>query len=61
MEYFNIKKMMEMELKEKNKKCVRFMQFQYDVDVNNIEQPLSKKIFIISFIVSIIIGFFLIK
>ena len=61
MEYFNIKKMMEMELKEKNNKCVRFMQFKYDVDVNNIDQPLSKKIIIICFIVSIILGFFLIK
>ena len=61
MEYFNIKKMMEMELKEQNNKCVRFMQFKYVIDVNNIDQPISKKIFIICFIVSIIIGFFLIK
>ena len=61
MEYLNIKKMMELELKENNYKCVQFMQFKYDIDISNNNEVLSKKIFIICFIVSIIIGFILIK
>lgn len=60
MEYFNIKKIMEMELKEKNNKCIQFMQFKYDIDFYNNNQTISTNIFIICFIISILIGFFLI-
>ena len=61
LEYFNLKKLMEMELTEKNNKCIQFMQFKYDINTERNEKPISTNIFIICFIISIILGFFLIK
>ena len=61
LEYFNLKKLMEMELTEKNNKCIQFMQFKYDINSDRNEKPVSANILIICFIISIILGFFLIK
>ena len=61
MEYLNIKKMMEMELKEKNNKCIKYLQLKYDIDNSNKDPPISKSIYVICFIISIILGFILIK
>ena len=61
LEYFNLKKLMEMELTEKNNKCIQYMQFKYDINSDRNEKPVSANILIICFIISIILGFFLIK
>ena len=61
LEYFNLKKHMEMELTEKNNKCIQYMQFKYDINTDKSQDSLSTKVFIICFIISIILGFFLIK
>ena len=60
-EYMKIKKRMELEIKEKNNKCVKLMQFKYDIDINNKNQPFTKNIYFICFIVSVALGFFLMK
>ena len=60
-EYMKIKKRMELEIKEKNNKCVKLMQFKYDIDINNKNQSFTKNIYFICFIVSVALGFFLMK
>ena len=63
-EYFLVKKRMETELKEKKNKSEQFMQLKHDIDIinhDNDNKPLSKNIFILYFIFSILVGFFLMK
>ena len=60
LEYFTIKKRLDLELKEKNEKNRYYMEIKYENE-NNSNYLYTKKFYIICFFASIVLGFFLMK
>lgn len=60
-EYLTIKKRLDLELKEKNDKNARCIENKYDDEINNNNNFYIKNFYMICFIASIALGFFLMK
>ena len=61
LEYFTLKKRMDLELKEKDKKSVDYMPNIYDDEIKKNNYLYTKNFYIICFFASIALGFFLMK